>query len=72
MAGVTAVAVGASRRYDGPMGKSDRAFVFGWIAALVACGVAPDLWIDAVLGAMVALLALTIFNRSRRALKEIA
>ena len=21
--------VGASRRYDGPMGKSDRAFVFG-------------------------------------------
>ena len=29
MAGVLGVMVGGSRRYDGPMGKSDRAFVFG-------------------------------------------
>ena len=28
-AGILGPAVGASRRYDGPMGKSDRAFVFG-------------------------------------------
>ena len=28
-AGVLGPVVGASRRYDGPMGKSDRAFVFG-------------------------------------------
>ncbi|MGI9628253.1 MAG: CDP-alcohol phosphatidyltransferase family protein, partial [Longimicrobiales bacterium] len=29
MTGVLAAQQGASRRYDGPMGKSDRAFVFG-------------------------------------------
>src|SRR5580692_10927693 len=29
MTGALGVAVGASRRYDGPMGKSDRAVVFG-------------------------------------------
>ena len=29
MAGVVAVQIGAERRYDGPMGKSDRAFTFG-------------------------------------------
>ena len=29
MAGVLAVMVGAGRRYDGPMGKSDRAAIFG-------------------------------------------
>ena len=31
MTGVVAVQIGASRRYDGPMGKSDRAFVFEFI-----------------------------------------
>jgi CDP-diacylglycerol---glycerol-3-phosphate 3-phosphatidyltransferase len=29
MTGVLMQTLGASRRYDGPMGKSDRAFVFG-------------------------------------------
>src|SRR5215470_10870754 len=29
MTGVIGVQIGASRRYDGPLGKSDRAFVFG-------------------------------------------
>ena len=38
MTGVVGVMTGASRRYDGPMGKSDRAFVFGALA----------LWIGAV------------------------
>ncbi|MCL2713529.1 MAG: CDP-alcohol phosphatidyltransferase family protein [Alphaproteobacteria bacterium] len=44
--GVLGVAHGNGRRYDGPMGKSDRAFVFGalgsWIAA--AGGMPPWLW----------------------------
>ncbi|EEG84197.1 hypothetical protein PROPEN_04978 [Proteus penneri ATCC 35198] len=30
--GVLAQTIHASRRYDGPMGKSDRAFIFGTIA----------------------------------------
>ena len=39
MAGVLGATVGANRRYDGPMGKSDRAFVFGTIGLLVGVGV---------------------------------
>jgi CDP-diacylglycerol--glycerol-3-phosphate 3-phosphatidyltransferase len=35
LAGVLGGLVGASRRYDGPMGKSDRAFVFGLLAIYV-------------------------------------
>jgi CDP-diacylglycerol--glycerol-3-phosphate 3-phosphatidyltransferase len=71
MTGVVAVQIGASRRYDGPMGKSDRAFVFGLLCLLVGCGVAIEQWLDVILGIMTFLLALTIFNRSRQALKEI-
>ncbi len=71
MAGVVAVQLGASRRYDGPMGKSDRAFVFGAVGLAVALGVAPGRWLDAVLGAVVVLLLLTMVNRSRKALEEV-
>ena len=41
MAGVVAVQVGASRRYDGPMGKSDRAFAFGALALAARPRVVP-------------------------------
>ena len=34
MAGVVAIQIGASRRYDGPFGKSDRAVFFGALALL--------------------------------------
>ncbi|MBK8285568.1 MAG: CDP-alcohol phosphatidyltransferase family protein [Ahniella sp.] len=36
MAGVLGQVIGRSRRYDGPMGKSDRAFVFGALGLAVA------------------------------------
>lgn len=36
MAGVLGTTVGGVRQYDGPMGKSDRAFVFGLLGGLVA------------------------------------
>lgn len=68
MTGVVALQVGAARRYDGPMGKSDRAFVFGLAALLLGLGVPGGLWLAVVLWAMVALLGLTIVNRARRAL----
>jgi CDP-diacylglycerol---glycerol-3-phosphate 3-phosphatidyltransferase len=66
MAGVLGLAHGGERRYDGPMGKSDRAFVFGAIGLAVALGVpvAPALcWIWS---AVIALLLLTAVNRVRR------
>jgi len=45
MASVVAVQIGAGRRYDGPMGKSDRAFVFGLLALLLGLGVPAGWWI---------------------------
>ena len=70
MAGVVAVQVGASRRYDGPMGKSDRALVLGTTAFLVGVGVSTGVWTDVVLGIVVLLLLATIVNRVAKALRE--
>ncbi len=70
MTGVVGVQIGATRRYDGPMGKSDRAFAFGVLALLIAFEVQKTFWLNAVLGIMIVLLAITIFNRARGALKE--
>ncbi len=70
MMGVVSVQIGGSRRYDGPMGKSDRAFVFGAMALALGLGAPTGRWVDVVLGAMLLLLGLTIFNRARRALAE--
>lgn len=70
MAGVVAVQVGASRRYDGPFGKSDRAFLFGLLALLLAAGVEPGAWIGMLLAAACALGVLTMVNRARAAVRE--
>lgn len=69
-AGVMSPMVGASRRYDGPMGKSDRAFCFGVIGAGVGASLLPLGWIDPLLMLIAALLVLTLFNRVRRGLAE--
>lgn len=71
MAGVVAVQIGASRRYDGPMGKSDRAFVFGLLGLLYAVGVNIESFSNIALLIVLVLLAWTTINRSRRALKEL-
>jgi CDP-diacylglycerol--glycerol-3-phosphate 3-phosphatidyltransferase len=68
MAGVVAVQIGAPRRYDGPMGKSDRAFGFGLLALLLGLGVPPGRWSAALLWLIVLLGLVTILNRARRAL----
>lgn len=70
MTGVVAVQIGASRRYDGPMGKSDRAFVFGLLALLGGLGVSYGSWATMILIAVIAMLVATILNRARRALAE--
>ncbi len=70
MAGVVAIQIGASRRYDGPMGKSDRALALGTLGFLIGVGVPTGRWLDAVLGIVVLLLIVTIVNRCRAALRE--
>ena len=67
--GVTALLAGANRRFDGPMGKSDRAFAFSLLALLVALDVAA-IWLNALLVLVLLLLLWTIFNRIRRALQH--
>jgi CDP-diacylglycerol---glycerol-3-phosphate 3-phosphatidyltransferase len=66
MAGVLAVAAGGVRRYDGPMGKSDRAFVFGLAGLLVGLGVPMADAFNWLWGAVILLLIMTIVNRVRR------
>jgi len=71
MTGVVAVQIGATRRYDGPMGKSDRAFVFSCLALVIGAGVPVGTWFPIILWAVVVLLSLTILNRARKALAEL-
>lgn len=71
MTGIIAVQIGASRRYDGPMGKSDRAFVFGLLALLLGLGVAITPWLNIIFILMLILSIYTVFNRARHALIEL-
>lgn len=71
MTGVVAVQIGASRRYDGPMGKSDRAFVIGALGLALAVGAPAGRWIDWLVWALAVLCALTVLNRARVALCEV-
>jgi CDP-diacylglycerol--glycerol-3-phosphate 3-phosphatidyltransferase len=70
MAGTVAPMVGATRRYDGPLGKSDRAFVFGVLGLAVGLGLPPAAWQAWIFPALAVLLALTVANRVRAALRE--
>lgn len=70
--GVLAQTIHASRRYDGPMGKSDRAFIFGTIAFFI--GLFPSLTLSESAHYLFIiinlLLLLTCYHRIHRALKE--
>lgn len=71
-AGLLGLSVGASRRYDGPMGKSDRALLFGILGGWLAVdGFLPQ-WLVWLQPLLIVLLLWTIFNRIRRALAEAA
>ncbi|KQS97756.1 MULTISPECIES: CDP-alcohol phosphatidyltransferase family protein [unclassified Rhizobium] len=69
-AGVTGAANGRTRRYDGPMGKSDRAVVFGILGAWISvAGVLPG-WLFWLQPLLCAALVLTVVNRVRGGLAE--
>ena len=72
MTGTVAVMTGASRRYDGPMGKSDRAFVFSLLAIWIAVTTVLPAWAHWIVWAIAALAALTAVNRVKNGLKELA
>ncbi|MCT7664669.1 CDP-alcohol phosphatidyltransferase family protein [Shinella kummerowiae] len=69
-AGVLGVAHGKGRNYEGPMGKSDRALLFGALGALVAVfGVLPA-WTWHIQPMTCVLLVWTVVNRIRAGLVE--
>ena len=70
-AGILALQIGASRRFDGPMGKSDRAF---WLS-LLAIGIALELdhtLLNSLLALIGMLTLLTCGNRLVKALKQVS
>jgi len=68
MSGILAQVISGERRYDGPMGKSDRAFVFGFICLVLGVGVEAGLWSTALLVISSLLGSLTVINRAKKAL----
>lgn len=70
MAGVLGLAIGAHRRYDGPMGKSDRAFVWGVVSAVVASGLEWPQWARLLWPLLALSIAWTVVRRVQNALKE--
>jgi CDP-diacylglycerol--glycerol-3-phosphate 3-phosphatidyltransferase len=71
LTGVIAASVGASRRYDGPMGKSDRAFSFGLLALILTFWTMPIWLLAVVYSVILGLLGLTHVNRVRAAFGDI-
>ena len=69
--GVLAQTIGASRRYDGPMGKSDRALVFGAYGLAIFIWPMLQEWSWVLFSLVSVLLIWTCFNRCRRALAEV-
>jgi CDP-diacylglycerol---glycerol-3-phosphate 3-phosphatidyltransferase len=71
-AGVLAIPAGASRRYDGPFGKSDRALALGLLGALAASGITFESCGAYLFPLLAALSVLTVWNRVRAGLSEAA
>jgi CDP-diacylglycerol--glycerol-3-phosphate 3-phosphatidyltransferase len=65
MAGALGPMLGGTRQYNGPLGKSDRAFAFGLLAVLLGLGLAPGTWTTIYLSALLLLGILTVLNRAR-------
>ena len=65
--GVLAQVVGGTRRYDGPLGKSDRAALFGAIGLAVGLGWPVHLYLNTAFTIATALLCWTGWNRARHA-----
>lgn len=61
--------IGKSRRYDGPMGKSDRAFVFGFMGLSVAIFGHLSSFVYGLMWLVVVLIAWTTVRRARAGLR---
>ncbi len=69
MAGAMAPMVGVVRRYDGPMGKSDRAFVFGALGLWVGLSGALPAWAFWSMPVIAAAITVNIVQRVRHGVR---
>ena len=72
MTGALGPMVGGERRYDGPMGKSDRAFVFGALGLATALLPALPAWLFWLMPLTAAAVVLNIVNRIRSGIASAA
>ena len=71
MVGVLGYVIDYQRHYEGPMGKSDRALVFGVIGLILGWGIEPTQWLTILLSAVIFLQLWTIGNRIQGMLQEV-
>ena len=69
-AGLLGKAIGKDRRYDGPMGKSDRALLLGIYGIVAFIGVNISGYSNYIFGAVILLLLLSTFTRLKKALND--
>ncbi|CAI8723658.1 CDP-alcohol phosphatidyltransferase family protein [Chryseobacterium sp. IT-36CA2] len=69
-AGLMGKIVGKERRYDGPMGKSDRALILGLYGLLMLFGVDISNISQYIFGIIIALLVISTYIRLKKSLNE--
>ena len=68
--GLSVLQNGSSRQYAGPLGKSDRAFLFSVMAILISFHLTAAFLYNSILLATALLLLLTVFNRAKKSLNS--
>ncbi|PWN61534.1 CDP-alcohol phosphatidyltransferase family protein [Chryseobacterium viscerum] len=69
-AGLIGKIVGKERRYDGPMGKSDRALILGLYGLLIFFGISITSISPYIFGIIIALLIISTYTRLKKSLNE--
>lgn len=69
-AGLMGKIVGKERRYDGPMGKSDRALILGLYGLLMFSGVSISSVSEYIFGTIIILLVISTYTRLKKSLNE--
>ncbi|WP_241330310.1 CDP-alcohol phosphatidyltransferase family protein [Chryseobacterium arthrosphaerae] len=69
-AGLMGKIVGKERRYDGPMGKSDRALILGLYGLLMFAGVSISSVSEYIFGIIIILLVISTYTRLKKSLNE--
>jgi CDP-diacylglycerol--glycerol-3-phosphate 3-phosphatidyltransferase len=64
-------AIGGERRYDGPMGKSDRALLLGIYGLILFFGVSITSVSIYIFSVIILLLALSTFTRLKKSLSNV-